>query len=795
MAFDRFLIGPFESGLVTNAKPLFIAEDAFSILRNAYVFRSRLRKRFGAVLMGTGSNSATAGLLSRFRINIGTTDGAGAFAATVPGLKFKVGQQFSIGTEIFTVQALGTPVVMLTTGASTTHTYNTTTGAVVFAGSAVATIVYFYPGEPVMGLDNYENAPINNQPSYGFDTQFAYIFSNGWSRSGTGVSPIWHGTNSQFFWVANWRGVTAAAANVTMFVTNFNATVPVPNAAIDDPIWYTSNGSTWTSLPGVAVDGIYFLPSPGTPPTPIPRYTGPYVKTAKIIVPFKDRLVLLNTIENNNPNGDGTLGTNTAYPNRARYSHNGDPFAQNAWYEPNTSDSSGTANNLSNADGGGFIDAPTEEQIVGAEFLKDRLIVEFERSTWELAYTGNQVLPFVWQQINTELGSESTFSTVPFDKAVLAVGNVGVHACNGSNVERIDQKIPQEVFQIRNGTQTVNRVHGVRDYFVEMVYWTYPSATQPSTYTYPDRLLVYNYQNQSWSINDDCITAFGYFEQQTDTTWSSTTLTWEEFTATWNSGIIAAQARQVIAGNQQGYTFIIRADTSRNAPVMQVSNVTITSPTTLTLIIVDHTLEDGAFLALENMNGLIITNNNPTIPVVVNVMNVKVDIINSTSSILVSIPPGYTVTGSYLGGGTATRVSNYEIFSKQWNPYLDKDRNVYLQRIDFGVEATDVGEVTVDYSPSSALISMIGQGGSAPGTNSIMGTNILETRPYPINLAPLEQVQERLWHPIYFQSDGSCIQIIIYMSDTQMFNNAIAWEDFEIDAMILYCSPTSSRMF
>jgi len=118
--------------------------------------------------------------------------------------------------------------------------------------------------------------------------------------------------------------------------------------------------------------------------------------------------------------------------------------------------------------------APTEEAIVSAEFIKDRLIVFFERSTWELAYTGNQVLPFVWQKINTELGSEATFSVVPFDKVVLAIGNTGVHACNGSNVERIDTKIPDTVFEIFNKENGVSRVAGVRDYFNEMVYWSFP---------------------------------------------------------------------------------------------------------------------------------------------------------------------------------------------------------------------------------------------------------------------------------------------------------------------------------
>ena len=52
---------------------------------------------------------------------------------------------------------------------------------------------------------------------------------------------------------------------------------------------------------------------------------------------------------------------------------------------------------------GNAIDAATQEAIVSAEFLKDRLIVYFERSTWELVYTGNQIYPFTWQKINTEL--------------------------------------------------------------------------------------------------------------------------------------------------------------------------------------------------------------------------------------------------------------------------------------------------------------------------------------------------------------------------------------------------------
>ena len=93
-----------------------------------------------------------------------------------------------------------------------------------------------------------------------------------------------------------------------------------------------------------------------------------------------------------------------------------------------------------------FIDAATTESIVSAQFLKDRLIVFFEKSTWEFVYQFNYVYPFAWQKINTELGADSTFSQIPFDKVVLGVDNIGIHACTGSNVDRIDGKIPDEVF-------------------------------------------------------------------------------------------------------------------------------------------------------------------------------------------------------------------------------------------------------------------------------------------------------------------------------------------------------------
>lgn len=750
MPFDRFMIAPVNTGLETDLKPWIIPDDAFAQLNNTYVFRGRVRKRFGSMYMGTGWDSAvTQPLFSRFRINLGNTSGGGGKSGTVPGTIFKIGQLFSIADEIFTVYQLGTPAAMLdSTGTAITATYNTTTGAYVFAGVAVTTPVYFYPAEPVMGLTVYQIGPINNSPSYGFDTQFAYVFSGSWARSGSGTTPIWHGDNLNFFWTCNWEG--AEANDVALFVTNFQAAVGTP-AGTDDPIWYF-DGSNWVAL------------SAPSGPITIFDTAGDFILTSRLIVQFHNRLLLLNTIEQD---ADGDV--NSAYVNRCRYSHYGSPISVNAWLEPNqvTSGQFG--------DGAGFVDATTEEAIITAGFIKDRLIVYFERSTWELVYTGNELQPFVWQKINTELGAESQQSVVSFDKALLAIGNTGVHSCTGANVERIDNKIPDLIFQIVDKNIGVQRVAGIRDFYVETVYWSFPSTEAGDNESYPTKVLVYNYRNGSWGVNDDSITAFGYFEQQIDTTWaSSSPLTWEEANMTWSSGVINAQFRQIIAGNQEGYVFIISADISRNASVLQITNM-VNSGTGINITIVDHNLSVGDYIIIENAQGITGDINEFIFPVF-SVINVNTIRINPAS-----------FTGTYRGGGVVGRVSMIDILTKQYNPYISQGRDVYIAKIDFGVEATEAGEITIDYFPSSTELSMLNEGGGN-GTDMIMGTGVLETSPYPD--VPLEQQQTRLWHPVYLQTQGECIQMRLYLSDSQIRSSLIAFADFQLDGMLLYCQPT-----
>lgn len=722
MAVDRFMIAPLESGLQQNVRPWLIPDDAFAQLNNAYIFRGRVRKRFGSFLLNGSVDSSVAQLYSRLAINVATTDGAGNAAGTVPGTIFKVGQLFSVGDEIFTVYQNG---AMKSTG-SATGTYNTATGAFSIAGADALTTVYFYPAEPVMGLITYETSNINDEPVIAFDTQFAYQYLAGhWERLDVEFyvgAAQWSGSNSQFFWGVTYRGIEAYES--ILFVTNYNA---------PDFIHYW-DGTQWDLLsPQIDDDGNT-------------------ITTARLIVPFKDRLVFLNTVEN-------IGGTDRTFVNRARFSQNGNPLQGDAWRE----DIVGK---------GGFIDAPTKEAIITCEILKDRLIVFFETSTWELVYTGNQILPFVWQQINSELGAESTFSHVPFDKVILGVGNVGIHACNGANVDRIDQKIPDSVFNIHNDNEGPLRVYGIRDYFNEMVYWSFPSEENDPIF--PNRVLVYNYRTGSWAFNDDSITCFGYIQNVSGITWASTPDSWEESVEIWNSGVLQGKFRNILAGNQEGFTFVISADKrgTRNAPALQITN--ITGPTA-TLTIVDHNLSNNDFVVVENAQGITSLNGN-VYPVFV----VDANTIRFFDA---------QVVGTYTGGGTVARVSRIDILTKQYNFYAKEDRNAAISRVNFQFDKTVNGEITVDYYASTSDISLI-QDGITNG--SVLGTSVVETKPYPDNT--LELFQSRLWHPMYLQAEGEFIQLRLYLSDAQLQDTSIAWSDFELHSFIIYAQRTSQRL-
>lgn len=842
MAQDRFLIGYNDnnSGIQSDVKPWIITDNAFEQLRNVYVLRGRVRKRFGTVLMSDTQ------LGSRLRLDTSASYGAGVYSGTVPGNKFEIGQMFSVNDDTFTVFQTGTPGAMIASNPTTSGTFDTTTGAFTITGETSGLIVYFYPATPVMGLTRYYVESTNSFNTMGWDTQFSYQFDPvalGWYRLTAGQS-VWTGTDYQFFWSLGFQAPLAALN--TLWVTNFN---------IPDGIRYWNN-STWTKpvinytkgsvlgstdgsgnaagvVPGASgfIGQVFTIGlttftvvassgalTPASNSTGGPTGTGTfntatgaytftgafhntsiyftgenYLQTALIIVQFKNRLLFLNTIE---------LANNVSekFPYRCRYSAINDPIASSSFM----ADFPGN---------GGFTDAPTDEAIVTAQFVKDRLIVYFDSSTFELVYTNNQVQPFIWQKLDNELGAISTYSEVSLNKVIFGIDDNGIHACNGANVDRIDDKIPQYPFSISNDQNGSNRVAGVRDYYNEMIYWTIPTVDRSDSFYFPNQVLVYNYVNQSWATIEDSFTTFGYFllpPNSDGLTWGQTTSEWGNIVQQWNSNFstsVNTTTKSIIAGNQQGFVQILQPDVSSNCASLQVTGFNFVDAGRFDITSINHNLRLNDFVLLTNVNGVSFTDSrgNTLNQIMGRVSN---DPINSDTpnsfqiTSLDNFSQPISAIGGYTGGGNIARVSNVNILSKQYNFYTERDRNIYLSKVDFLVDRTDSGAVTVDYLVSSTPISLISEGiGNIASPGPLPGDGTLETSAY--ELSNFEKFQSRLWHPIYMYAEGECVQLQIFMSPNQMYSYKVncdgttsykALNDFQMHAMIFHVSPTSSRM-
>jgi len=721
---DRFFIGPVAAGFQRNLKPWMIPDQAYETLNNVYEWRGRLRKRFGTTF--TPGSSNVDHFNSRARIMIDTTDGAGAASGNLPlnTGDMTIGMMFSIGNTCYTISALGNPATIVTDGAAT-FTIDTTASPATYsiAGGAATTDVYFYPCKPIMGINQYDRLNDNDETTIVFDTRFAYTYDGtGWDRIGTGV---WSGTNSDFFWTCNWLG--AARSDYLFFAVNYVSA---------DGIQYW-DGTNWATLTPIVNSG-----------------SGATLNSARIILPFQNRLIMLNTIE--------STGT---YTQRCRFSQNGDPTVTEAFYE----DVVGR---------GGYVDATTRESIVSAAILRDRLIVYFERSTWELVYTNNQALPFVWQQINTSLGAESPHSVVAMDEFIFGVGNTGIHACNGTQVDRIDEKIPDETWELANTNNGVLRVAGIRDFFSEVIYWTIPLDNYNDN-VFPTQILMYNYKSGSWARFDDTYTAFGYIQYSGGNTWAEENADWFQANWSWDSYIDVALNQRILAGNQQGFLLVVDPELSRLASSLLITDIDLSAPNTITVTALNHNLNTYNYIMFENMTG--------TTELEGLIFQVETTPTTNTFTIIWDSSDPFP-TNTYTGCGTIALVSPISILTKEYNFYHKMGSNISIDKVDFNVDFTASGEITVDAFPSFSFESTV-QDGQATG--AILGTNILETFPYTLNT--FEANQNQGWHPVYFQAQGEVVQLYIYHTPEQARDPEIVNSPFTLNAAMYYVRKTSSR--
>jgi hypothetical protein len=324
-----------------------------------------------------------------------------------------------------------------------------------------------------------------------------------------------------------------------------------------------------------------------------------------------------------------------------------------------------------------------------------------------------------------------------------------------------------------------------------MVYWTFPDDIANSPTPYPVRVLTYNYKNDTWAFNNDSITCFGYYQpkttDETEVTWDSDEITWDSDT-TWSSASNIALNRYVVAGNQEGYTFIIDRDEPKNAAVIQITNLTVAA-NIVTITAINHNFRVGDYIYFTGIVGsgnLTLINNQ--------IFQITTPTATNTFEFTYFDSALTNLAGTYAGAGVMARVSNISIKTKEFNFYAKQFKNAYISKVDFYVDKTASGAIQVNFYDSSSTQDMTAD---SIANNVILGTATLDTFGYNTAASPipLEAQADRVWHPVYFQAEGNVIQFHLIMNDTQMRNVQIRECGFQLYAMAILAQSTTARLW
>lgn len=416
--------------------------------------------------------------------------------------------------------------------------------------------------------------------------------------------------------VLNTKSFQVTVTTTTAFTVVANTSTLTPSSGIfqtltksivgqDGIKWYDGDPTSGTGLPSASSLGwVNFAPPLTALSVSIDdELSAPYYLVGALaIVPFKDRLLFFS------PWIQSSSGAAIQLQDVVIWSWNGTPYYSQPVPTNETFDP--TAYYVDQTGKGGWISAGISQPIATISNNEDVLLVGFGgkgRKT-RFAYTGNDLQPFLFFNINSELPSNATFSSVSLDRGAIDLGIYGLALTDQQSAQRIDLAIPDEIFQVNYLNNGIQRINGIRDYQKEWIYFAYTTNTSQfysdnTQQFFPNQTLLFNYRENSWAILKENFTCHGNFRRMTSFTWETLPFpTWNDWTEPWNSGSTTALVPQVVAGNPQGYVLVKAQGTGEGLSGMISSISNSNGVTQITSY--NHCVNVGDYLYVNSSIGL-----------------------------------------------------------------------------------------------------------------------------------------------------------------------------------------------
>lgn len=361
-------------------------------------------------------------------------------------------------------------------------------------------------------------------------------------------------------------------------------------------------------------------------------------------------------------------------------------------------DASGNGDKFNVAGSGVFV-ADTDYFITGASILGQIIVLNFNRMAYVLEKTRDPFNPYFGRQVPGPLGTNADFSAVVWDDIDNSIGKTGILGTDGRQNLRIDNKIPLFT-EDQIDAKDFNLTYGGFDRQNNLFLWAY-KETESDTET-QNRVLVQNYQENSWSFFDQRFSVFGQTDLGIDLTWDDIDETsgneswaqWDTTSEIWDKIGLGEAIQKTLAGDDLGFIYQLNQDYDD-----YFTNISaITTGATTTLTVSDSGILEGDLLAIANVIGLLDENgdsginnfdyeNNEPLNEYYTVLSA------TTTSIVINLDS--TLLTAYVSGGSVSKPISFYAETIPFNPYRSQGRRCFVSHIELLID-NNGGSARVD---------------------------------------------------------------------------------------------------
>jgi hypothetical protein len=337
----------------------------------------------------------------------------------------------------------------------------------------------------------------------------------------------------------------------------------------------------------------------------------------------------------------------------------------------------------------GLINLDTAEFIAGASIQGNVISMNLTASNWTLEKTRDAFNPYFPRKLPSVIGTGADFSFAQWNNEVRSFGQTGIIGTDTRQSLKVDNKIPR--FTLDDVDQpNFQLIYGGFDRITSQFLWSYLSDRDLVDDATQNKVLVNNYEEDSWAIYNMRFSVFGETDAGKNLTWDDIDETnnpswaqWDTTEELWDKIGLGQSVYKTLAGDNDGFIYELNSDNDDYFD--NISGITQAAQAVITIS--GSNYKPGDLVTISGVQGMTEINNfDPASKE--QTLFTPYTVIAATLT-TVTINCDSTLFTAYTSGGTISKIINFYAETIPFNPYRSQGRMCYIASVEFLLDTND----------------------------------------------------------------------------------------------------------